>query len=126
MIRTIYNLKGGYINSISTEAVNVVFPYGIYLKENYLFVNSIRKKLSKNAILLDLRSISRRINNDMLNGVFGMTNTFLKSLEEYSISSKEVKEAMENGKNFYKDIRRNSNYVPRSEIKGSTQSYTVG
>lgn len=112
MIRTLYIIKDNHIAGIETELVNEIYNYGIYVKDNYLMVNGMRDKLTKFSILFDLESIARRKELGLLTHVKGITNDFLNQLKEFEISEKDVKEAMSNGKNFYRNLGRNKNIQP--------------
>lgn len=129
MITTYYVLVNNRIDSIRVKPTNEYHTYSMYYRDNYVFVNAKRDKLSKHGILLDIEHIYKTKNDyhlrhSALNNVVGFTLNFLNELKEYGITYKELEDRIESAKHYSE--RKNNVEQYRQDNKQVCRGYVVG
>ena len=59
-LRKIYNLnKLNQVDSLTTESIDDILPYFMFIKDNAIVVNSTRVKVTKTSILFDIEIMNK-------------------------------------------------------------------
>lgn len=124
----IYKLLNKKINDIEVYETEGIRHYNAYANDNEYIVDSNRDTLSKRSILLDLGTYYHFLFNDNTNNkireIKGFTPNFLKKLIGFGITMKDLREVMDNARNY--SMRKNNLPQTYEELINRSPEYTVG
>lgn len=132
--RTCYKVSNGVLVGFRIEDTIEPFNFLIFPHDNEIIVNSSRKKISKTSILFDLQIISKYIEQDKpyFKELKGIGELLVIELNKQGIEIKEIKEAMQLGKNnskrqsLYTKLDDGANYLYNHYIVGKKPKIPIG